>query len=71
MKDKNQEMVRIDAEQMEMLRHYSELSGVPIAATMREIVGEWIEGVYPARIRMFAKMEKAAKLSRIKLARKA
>jgi hypothetical protein len=70
MPEKNQEMVRVDAKQMEYIRYYSELSGVPIAAVVRESLEMFITVTYPARIRSLEKEAKAEKLVRIKLAKK-
>jgi hypothetical protein len=67
---RGQELVRIDAEQMEYIRYYSELSGVPIAAVVRESLTYFIECIYPPRIRSLEKEAKAEKLSRIKLVAK-
>jgi hypothetical protein len=57
--------VTVDDDQMKYLRQYSKLSGVPIAAIVREMVAQWIEIVYASRIRVFERAAKADKIRRI------
>jgi post-segregation antitoxin (ccd killing protein) len=44
--DKTQETVRVDTDQMELLRNVSQLTDVPIAALVRRAIREWLETNY-------------------------
>jgi hypothetical protein len=47
---KTQEMVRVDSTQLIYLRYYNELTGVPVAALVREAVEQWLDTFYASRV---------------------
>jgi len=53
-----QKMVRIEDEQMKVLQHYSDVTGVPIATAVHEALEDFIAAVVPARLKAFERSKK-------------
>jgi hypothetical protein len=53
--------VRVDAEQMEYLRYYHQLTGQRIADILRDMIAQWVAVEYATRIPTLEKSKNAKK----------
>jgi hypothetical protein len=58
---KSRGTVRIDAEQMEYLRYYHQLTGQRIADILRDMIAQWVAVEYATRIPTLEKTRGAKK----------
>jgi hypothetical protein len=62
--------VRIDAEQLDYLRYYQELTGQRIADILRDMIAQWVAVEYATRIPTLEKTKGAKKPGKKRVTRK-
>jgi hypothetical protein len=67
---KSKRTVRIDAEQLEYLRYYRELTGQRIADILRDMIAQWVAVEYATRIPTLEKTKGAKKPGKKRVAKK-
>ncbi|MGA9966221.1 MAG: hypothetical protein WBQ10_13560 [Terriglobales bacterium] len=67
---KSRGTVRIDAEQMEYLRYYHQLTGQRIADILRDMIAQWVAVEYATRIPTLEKTEGAKKPGKTRVTKK-
>jgi hypothetical protein len=67
---KSRGTVRIDAEQMEYLRYYHQLTGQRIADILRDMIAQWVAVEYATRIPTLEKNRGATKPDKKRVTKK-
>ena len=67
---KSRGTVRIDAEQMEYLRYYHQLTGQRIADILRDMIAQWVAVEYATRIPTLEKIVGTKKPSKTRVTKK-